>query len=414
MRKTILSALFVMASTFLFAQNLKEIQGDVEKGKFEEARAKVDKALADPKNQNTANFYYYKGVVYTEIAKDTTKNDLNYWNESFNAFKRYQELDSKNILMTLNQNAHLFSIYENYYNLGIKDFNDKNYKRAFDRFSNALAVKDYVYTRQFSINDFSFPAMDTQLLNLAGAAAILSENHDAAIPYYTALANAKLKGDDYKDIYPILVDYYAKKGDDVNKKKYLAIGQELYPENTYWVQSQIAEAGDDKAKLFAKYQELIKENPQSYELAVDYGVELFNYVYNQNKPADYEVKLTELGNALKNAIAIDANQAYPNFIMSQHISNQIYDMQQVYNGLKGTKPEDVKKKQDLNKQIEARFEELYLYSNNAHQIYAKNAELKPGEKANFRIVTNNMIDYYKMKKNTEKIKELESKLTAMK
>ncbi len=101
MRKIILSAFLVAASTALFAQKLDDIQEKIQKGKFAEARQSIDQVLSDPKNQNTANAWYYKGVVYSELAKDSTKQDMDYNMEAFNAFKKYQELDPKNVMLML-------------------------------------------------------------------------------------------------------------------------------------------------------------------------------------------------------------------------------------------------------------------------------------------------------------------------
>jgi hypothetical protein len=414
MRKLILSAFFMAAGTALFAQKLDDIQEKINKGKYDEAKVQIDKVLAEPKNQKNANAWYYKGVVYNELGKDTTKKDMDYRMEAFNAFKKYQELDPKNVMMALEQNGRLFQLYEGYYNQGIAAFNAKSYDKAFSDFKNALAVKDYVYGKKFEINGFSFPALDTQLVNLAGSAGMLAKQEDAAIPYFTMLADAKLKGDDFKDIYPILVDYYGRKNDAANKSKYLAIGMELYPSNPYWMQSQLDAAGTDKAKRLDLYKDLVAKNPTNPDLAVDYSVELFNYVYAKDKPADYEQRKTELTTALENTIKNNPESAQANFVMTQHLSNQIYDMQMDYNAIKGTKPEDVKKKQDLDKKINAQYENLYKYANTAVQQYEKMPELKAVDKANYRSVLNQMVDYYTMKKQTDKAKVYNDKIKNLK
>lgn len=228
------------------------------------------------------------------------------------------------------------------------------------------------------------------------------------------MANAKLKGDDYKDIYPILVDYYGRKKDSVNKTKYLAIGKEVYPENPYWLQTQIDEVGTDKSKRLARIEELQKANPTNFDLAIDYAVELFNYTYAKEKPADYEKRRDDLHVALKNAVTINPTSAYANFVMTQHLSNQVYDTQEGYNKIKGTKPEDVKKKQAINAEINKMYDELFTYANVAHQQYEKMPEMKVGEKANYRIMTNQLIDYYRQKKQPDKVKMYEDKLKTLK
>ena len=414
MRKLILSAFLLASSTALFAQNLDDIQEKISKKKYDEAKEKIDKTLADPKHQKNANAWYYKGIVYNELSKDTTKKDMDYRMEAFNAFKKYQELDPKNVMLTLEQNGSLFQIYEGYYNRGIAAFNSKNYEKAFSDFKNALAVKDYIYGKNYEINGFKFPAIDTQLVNLAGSAGMLAKQEDAAIPYFTLLADAKLKGDDYKDIYPILVDYYSRKNDAANKSKYIAIGQELYPNNPYWAQSQLDAAGGDKGKRLEMYKEMLAKDPNNGDLAVDYGVELFNYIYGKEKPADYEQRKIELTSVLQGSIKANPESAQANFVMTQHISNDIYDMQMAYNGIKGTKPEDIKKKQDLNKAIDKRYEDLFTYANKAVQQYEKMTELKAVDKENYRSVLNQMVDYYTVKKQADKAKIYNDKVKNLK
>lgn len=414
MRKLILSAFFLAASTILFAQKLDDVEESVKKGKYVEAKDKIDKVLADPKNQKSANAWYYKGLVYTELAKDSTKTDMDYRMEAFNAFKQYQQLDPKNIMLTLQQNGSFFQLYEGYYNHGIKAFNQKKYDVAHNDFKNALAVKDYVYEKKYEINGFSFPALDSQLVNLAGSAAFLNKQEAEAVRYYSQLANAKLKGDDYKDIYPILVDYYGRQKDSVNKAKYLALGKELYPDNPYWLQTQLDEVGTDKNKRLARIKELQAANPTNPDLAIDYAVELFNYTYAKEKPANYTQSIDELHAALKKSVDLNPTSAYANFVMTQHLSNQIYDVQESYNKIKGTKPEDVKKKQAINADINKKYDELFTYASVAHQQYEKMPEMKAGEKANYRIMTNQLIDYYRMKKQMDKVKVYEDKLKTLK
>jgi hypothetical protein len=416
MRKKVLSAFLAVTTTAtaLFAQDFNDVKKTLDNRKYGEAREKIDKILADPKNQKAANAWYYKGVVYEELAKDSTRTDLDYRLEAFNAFKKYQELDPKNIMLLLEQNAPFFRLYESYYNQGVKDFNAKAYDKAFQKFTNGLKVKEYAHAKGYEMNGFKFAALDTQLVNLAGSAGMLAKQEDAAIPYFQQIADAKLKGADFKDVYPILVDYYGKKGDSVNKAKYLAIGSQLYPENPYWNQSKMADAGTDKSKRLAQFQELIKADPKNSDLLMDYAIELFNLTYGKDKPADYAKYQNDLTVALQSAVAADPSSTYANFVMTQHLSNQMYDLQQDYNAIKGTKPEDIKKKQAMNNAIEKKAEEMFVYSQAAYNLYDKMADMKSSDKANFKNVTNQLIDYYTMKKQPAKAKVYEDKVKTIK
>ena len=412
MRKLISTAFVLAIALGVQAQNLDDIQEKIQKGKYGEAKEKIDKALAEPKNQKNANLWYYKGVTYAELAKDTTRKDMDYRMEAYSALRKYQELDPKAIMLTMNQNGTYFALYEGYYNDGIRAFNQKNYAKAFQDMSRALAVKDYIYGNKWEYNGFKFHALDTNLLNLTGAAASLAKLEDSAVRYYVPLAEARVKGDDFKDLYPILVDYYSRKNDATNKAKYLAIGKELYPDNPYWTQAELEAAGDSKEARMAALKKMMDQNPDNGDIALEYGIELFNYVYQKDKPADFEARSKELEDVLAAAVVKNPKSAYANYIMTQHLSNEIYDLQQAYAANKGNKPEDIKKRQDINKQINAKFEEQTKYSQAAYDLYlAMDATaMKPIEKKAQRDVTNNLIDYYRSKKQLDKAKVYEDKL----
>ena len=129
MRKLIFFAIMVASSLPMFAQSLEDVQEKVNKGKFGEAREKLDKLLADPKGQKNANAWYYKGIVYYNLALDSTLTDKDYRQESYDAFKKYYEMDTKNVMGQLEQNARMFQLYDAYYNAAIRAFNAKTLKR---------------------------------------------------------------------------------------------------------------------------------------------------------------------------------------------------------------------------------------------------------------------------------------------
>ena len=61
----------------------------------------------------------------------------------------------------------------------------------------------------------------------------------------------------------------------------------------------------DKPKLIAKYEELLATNPNSYYLAYNYAVELYNYLYaTDKKPADAATFEPKLEAAIAGAIKV--------------------------------------------------------------------------------------------------------------
>ena len=410
MRKLIFFAIMVGSSLTMFAQSLEDVQEKVNKGKFGEAREKLDKLLADPKGQKNANAWYYKGIVYYNLGLDSTLNDKDYRQESYDAFKKYYEMDAKNVMGQLEQNARMFQLYDAYYNAGIRAFQGKNFESSFKNFSSALNVANYINEKKFTYENVNLPALDTNLILNVAAAASKANMTDSAMAYYKILADAKLNAPDYIEIYQLLIDHYNKKNDAANRAKYLALGKELYPGNDYWYDIDLTPLQDDKPKLIAKYEELVGANPTSYYLAYNYAVELYNYLYTgDKKPADAVALEAKLEPAIANAIKVKPGPD-PNLLMARYLSEKVFRLEDEARLIKGTKPEDVKKRKDNIAETNVLWDKLTPYAQEAYNGYLTKQELKGYEKANLKFVSNILVDYYTMKKDAAKAKTYQDKM----
>ena len=451
MRKLLLTGLLAASFSGLFAQKLDEVQEKFSKGKYDEAKEKIDKILADPKNANTANAWYWKGKVYTEFEKlDSNVTGNNPAGKTaFEAFKKYQVLDQKNIMMTLEQNLGLFQLYDLHYNRGIKFYNAKDYNSSFEQIKFSINLQEYIAKKGFSYNTFSFPLMDTQLINLAASAAYLAKREDEAIPYWERLADAKINDKEYKEVYSTLAAYYINKNDQQKADKYLSLGKELFPDGDFWISLEFGDPGksykdqidklkqelnaattdaakkeieakiaplDDKynAERFARYEVMTKKYPTSYALAMDYAIELFNYAYaNDKKPADYAARQERAGAWLVKSIALNPNSAIANYVMGQHVYNQIYDLEDDQRKIKGTTAADVAKRKEFTAKLNAKYEELYPYSLKAYELYSAITPLKGTDKVNLRKSIDQLIDYHDRKKQADKVTFYQTKLKGL-
>lgn len=417
MQKLLLSVLLAASATGAFAQKLEDVQEKISKGKYDEAKEKIDKIMADPKNAANANAWYYKGKVYAGLAMQDSAGTLGAtpFQEAFDAFKKYQQLDATNKLMLLEQNVGYFQLYDLLYNRGVKHYNQKNYEAAYQQMRNALDIEKYVAAKGYSYNGYSFPALDTQLVNLTASAAYLAKKEDEAMPYFERLADAKLKEKEYKDIYGLLAEYYNKRGNTAMVDKYIALGRELYPsEGDYWLSIEFGNPGSDTTKRLARYEQLMAKYPDNYSLAIDYATELYNYTYtNEKKPADYAARQERLKNGIQKALNI-RNTAFANYIMGQHIYQQIYDLDDQARLLRGNTPAEVAKRKDLNAKQSAKYEELYPYVQKAYDLYtAEGSAMKSQDKANYRRLINQLIDYHQRKKQDDKMKFYQDKLKSL-
>lgn len=415
MRKLLLSVVFAALISTAFSQKIEDIQGLYSKGKYTDAKAAVDKFLSDPKNQNNATAWYYKGKIYAELARQDSANTLTYDapKEAFEAFKKYQQLDPKNVFMLADQNVGLFQVYDIYYNRGVRYYNDKSYDKSFDNLKNAMDLEDYISKKGFSYNNFTFPALDTQLVNLTASSAYLAKKEDESIPYFQRLADAKISAKNYKEVYGLLGQYYNNKGNAALADKYISLGKQFYPDNDYWVGIEFGPMPTNKDSIMMRYQQMLQKYPDNYSLNMDYAIELFNSLYSvDKKPADYATRQQKLQSVLTKTISINST-ALANFVMSQHIYNEIYDVEDALRAVKGNAPAEAAKRRSLNAQRDKLYEEMYPYAQKAYDLYSQETTMKTADKVNYRKVINELIDYYDRKKQADKVTFYQGKLKSL-
>jgi hypothetical protein len=409
MRKLLLGILSFV--TFIAsAQDLQTIQLSIASNDYLSAKKQIDSYFNEKKNSIDPPAWYYKGRIYTEVVRQHDKSNYGNLQEAFKSYKRYQELDPKNKMMQLNDNVDLFQLYDLSYNTAADYYNDKNYDLAYNHFKIALDVEEYIRKKGFSFQGKTFPALDTSLVNLTGSAAYLSNKEEEAIPYFERLAAAKITDEDFKGVYALLYQHYTKKNDAVRAARYLNAGKEIFPDNDYWIKLELGNAADEKTR-FARYDQLLQKYPGNFDLMMDYAVELFNYVYAEPQPADFENRQNRLQTLLAKALSTDANSALANFIMSQHVYNQVYDMEEALRGMKEDTPAEQARKKTFSSKLDQKYEELLTYSLKAYELYSKN--LTAENKDYCRKTLNQLIAYYQKKKQGDRVSYYEDKLKAL-
>jgi hypothetical protein len=170
MQRFLLSLLIILGSSSLFAQTIEEIEAQVGKGEFDKAKTSVDGFLAKEKNQSKADGWWYKGLIYNEIAKsDKYKrwHPMAVWTLLM-LLKSIMKLDPKAIRATLEQHVRLFDIYNGYLTGSYKFWRGRctfqakkdaesqaKFSEAYTSFKNALMVEEFVSAKAMSIMDLS-------------------------------------------------------------------------------------------------------------------------------------------------------------------------------------------------------------------------------------------------------------------
>lgn len=416
MRKLLLSLLLAAFFTGVFAQKVDDVKEKISKGKFDEAKEKIDKLVADPKNQNNPDVWFYESVVYHNLAKanpaDTTLSTT-----ALNAMKKYMDLEkskpdnAKMLLATLEGNRTFFDIYQDYFKGGVKNFQDKNYANAYYSFRGALDAFDYL--SKYNLTPVKF---DTTSTIYAGFSAQNAKMYDEAEKQYEEVVNAKIVDTNYIDIYTFLINYNLNKKDTAAAQKYLQIAESAFPnKGNMWLDYEISLIGNNSEKKIEKYESLLQRFPNNFSLAMDYAIELFNYTFtNEQKPADYTAREEKTKNALLQALKLDPNSTVANFVMSQYALNEVYDIDDSLRAVKGTTPAAINKRKELNSLMNQKYEDMYTYSQKAYDLYSAESNMQIRDKINYRKTISQLIDYYTRKKQNDKVAFYQDKLKQLK
>jgi hypothetical protein len=100
-------------------------------------------------------------------------------------------------------------------------------------------------------------------------------------------------------------------------------------------------------------------------------------------------------------------------LMARHLYNDVYDAQDAIKKIKGTKPEDAKKRVELKTAAGKIADECIKYADAAVKLYAAMPKLKPIEKANYKNALGILESMYGYKGNTAKADEYKKQAESM-
>ena len=403
------------------AQNLEDINDMMGKLQYAQAKVAIDKYFQNPKKAKDAEGHYYKGRIYNSLSHDSSLSNNEQYTlktEAFNAFKTNQELDPKDVYLTLEAHMSFLDLYYSLYDLGAKQYNVKDFDGAATAFKSAMDIKDYILSKKIEYAQAKLYVLDTGLVQNIAIAYIQANKEEEGIKYYEKLSAANVTGDDFKDMYQYLLSSYLKSNNMSSFQNLLSKLKKSYPKDLDdWLDQEIqvvVKTGDRQA-LFAKYEQLINENPDRFVLPYNYAVELYNTLYGKDASATIDpaisAKLTEV---IKKAIANeDKSDISATMLMTNHLYNLSGDLINNTNAIKGTKPEEVKKKNDLKTAANKSMDDCILYAETALKFYEGLGTPTAGQKANHRIVLGYLSDIYGLKKNAVKAAEYDKKKTLL-
>ncbi len=416
MKIKILTIALVLLGLVSQGQDLEDIKKYVYLNQLDKAKPEIDKFLSNEKNATKVPAaWYYKAYLYGNLSRQAGKTPAesrNMAEEAFNAIKKYMELDPKAPLTTEENNSTLYNLYYGLYDLGVKMYTQKDYATSCDFFKQTLDVHDWAYAKGLNgPNGLKFAAHDTDIVwNLAVLSNELKRTDDA-LGYYKRIADAGLADEKYAEAYDELVKKYRKEGNKELFNKYVAVAKKNYPTDPYWeaIEIEFAVKGLEGEEAFKVYEELIPSHPNSYMLYFNYGYELEKYIYSQDaKGKDISAYKKRIPELFKKAIEINST-IDANMLMANYYYNVSFDILDEANKIKGTKPDDVKKKNELMASSKATLLESQPYAEKAEELFSKLKEYKTSDKVNYKQVLDVLSAVYKQKGDLKKSEEYTKK-----
>jgi hypothetical protein len=102
-------------------------------------------------------------------------------------------------------------------------------------------------------------------------------------------------------------------------------------------------------------------------------------------------------------------QTNKNIVDLNLLYNAAYDFQDSSKKIKGTKPEDIKKRADAKAMFIKKIDECIPYANSVVDYYSSLSTLKPGQKSNYKIVLDYLSQIYAAKADMKKSAEYDKK-----
>jgi hypothetical protein len=250
--------------------------------------------------------------------------------------------------------------------------------------------------------------LDTTLTYYTALSALNAKKDEDAVKYFSKLADAKVGGKpEMATSYRYLAKHYYDKKDEANMMKYITAGKELYPKDDYLPLLELDYVRDkgDKAALYKKYDEMLAANPDNFDMLFEYGNELFaeTHVADASKrPAKYSENLKKIEELYTKAAALKPENSDVWLSLGKHYYNQALFKEDEVRAIKGTKPEDVKKKADMNAEIVALADRSIAPLEKVFTMFDGEGKLKTHDKSNFKSSCNLLNYAYGMKKDKAK------------
>jgi hypothetical protein len=409
MKRMLLSLLLAVICSGLFAQSVDKANSLLKANKIVEAKDEIDKALLVDKNQKNAEAWYTKVKIYDTIGQnETLKTQFpDALIQSLDALKKYVQYDDKKQVLLI-QDAYkpVNIIYSGLFQAGAANYNLQKYNDALMDFRGAISAINFMYKQGWIKQN-----MDSTSLLYAGISAEKSDKREEALEFYKTIADSgitKIGGNDMAEIYKWLADYYNRKNDKANAAKYTALGRSKYPHDIFYDELALDELRKNgpKDSLFAKYEEINKDFPDSSIYFFDYGLELYQFASDTTtgkRAANSDELIKKAQDKLLTCVKLNPKYPQAYLVLGQISYNEGVEFQVLGKPKGNTNAEELKKRQDYRAQAVKSFDAAIPYLEKVEQLLGSLGKLKKADKVALREAYDMLITIYESKKDKAKI-----------
>ncbi|PKP22723.1 MAG: hypothetical protein CVU05_02795 [Bacteroidetes bacterium HGW-Bacteroidetes-21] len=248
MMRILISILLISIATVLYGQNTSKGEDYIKQieGKLDKAKISIDKTLATPEGKLSAENWYLKGYVCTELAKSEVFK-ASYPNaaiEALSAIQKSRELDQTNAFLPECINV-LFDLSTLFYNQGINIYNKSVTNTNVEGLKQALGNFDNFFSAVKTLGDddkIVMHLMDFSKINIYSVMFYTAYSaqkcgmNDKAQEYYLKIVqldvpDEKAKATGVPLAYVYYPDLLITLGEQQKAMNVLKKGARLYPEN---------------------------------------------------------------------------------------------------------------------------------------------------------------------------------------
>ncbi len=409
MKRMLLSLVMAVVCSGLFAQSVEKAKDLLKANKFVEAKDEIDKSLLLEKYSKNAEAWYTKVKIYDTIGTNAQLKEQypDALIQSLDALKNYIKYDDKKqVLIIADAYKPLNVIYPGLFQAGVSNYEAKKYDQSLMYFSSAVSAIDLMYK-----NGWIKQTMDSTSLLYAGISAEKNNKRDEAAIYYKTIADSgisKIGGNDMAEIYKWLADYYTRKGDKANAAHYVALGKSKYPNDLFYDELSLDELRKNgpKDSLFAKYEQINKDHPDSSIYFFNYGLELYQYATDTTtgkRVANADELIKKAQDKLLTSVKLNSSFPQAYLVLGQISYNEGVEYQVLGKPKGNTNADELKQRQEYRALAVKRFDEAVPYLEKVDQLLGTQGKLKKADKVALRESYDMLVTIYESKKDKAKI-----------